>query len=161
MTAQNAVLVYLVDDDPAVRDSLQSLLESVGLRTQSFADTETFLTAYRPDCPGCLLLDVRIPGRNDLSSQQLLRDRGIKTIALTQSGSPVANAADVVISVNLPEGQNIFRASSTRYAFLAAVDILANLVAYADRNRSAKLLRGIKQQLIRHRDGDDRQLLGD
>lgn len=77
MTAQNAVLVYLVDDDPAVRDSLQSLLESVGLRTQSFADTETFLTAYRPDCPGCLLLDVRIPGRNDLSSQQLLRDRGI------------------------------------------------------------------------------------
>lgn len=77
MTAQNTVLVYLVDDDPAVRDSLQNLLESVGLQVRSFADTETFLTAYRPDCPGCLLLDVRIPGRNDLSSQQLLRDRGI------------------------------------------------------------------------------------
>lgn len=45
MTAQNTVLVYLVDDDPAVRDSLQNLLESVGLQVQSFADTETFLTA--------------------------------------------------------------------------------------------------------------------
>jgi len=80
---------------------------------------------------------------------------------LTQNGSPVAAAADVVIAVNLPEGQNIFRASSTRFAFLAVVDIIANLVAYADKARSTRILRGIKEQLIRHRDGDDRQLLGD
>ena len=77
MTGRDAPLVYVVGDDPALRDSLRYLLESVGLRTLAFADTEGFLTAYQPDHPGCLLLDIRIPGRNDLSSQQLLRDRGI------------------------------------------------------------------------------------
>lgn len=77
MTGRDAPLVYVVGDDPALRDSLRYLLESVGLRTLAFADTEVFLTAYQPDHPGCLLLDIRIPGRNDLSSQQLLRDRGI------------------------------------------------------------------------------------
>ena len=56
---------------------------------------------------------------------------------------------------------NIFRPTSTRFAFLAVIDILANLVAYADRPRSARLLRGIKEQLVRHRDEDDRQVLGD
>jgi RNA polymerase sigma factor (sigma-70 family) len=77
VTERDSSLVYVVSDDPALRDSLRCLLESVGLRTLAFADTEGFLTAYRPDHPGCLLLDIRIPGRNDLSSQQLLRDRGI------------------------------------------------------------------------------------
>ena len=77
MTGRDAPLVYVVGDDPALRDSLRYLLESVGLRMLAFADTEGFLTAYQPDHPGCLLLDIRIPGRNDLSSQQLLRDRGI------------------------------------------------------------------------------------
>ena len=56
---------------------------------------------------------------------------------------------------------NIFRPTSTRFAYLAVIDILANLVAYADRPRSARLLRGIKEQLVRHRDEDDRQVLGD
>ncbi|NHF73285.1 MurR/RpiR family transcriptional regulator [Paracoccus sp. 12-3] len=112
---------------------------------------------------GAVVFGSSLTGRNMelVRCFSLLRERGVTTIALTQRGSPVAEAADVVIGVNLPEGQNIFRASSTRYAFLAAVDILANLVAYEDRSRSAKLLRGIKEQLIRHRDGDDRQLLGD
>lgn len=92
----------------------------------------------------------------------LARDQGATTIALTQSGSPVAEAADIVLAVNLPEGENIFRPTSTRYAMLAVVDILANLVAYADRKGSAATLRRIKESLIRHRDdGDDRQLLGD
>ncbi|AWI85608.1 RpiR family transcriptional regulator [Alloyangia pacifica] len=91
----------------------------------------------------------------------LARDQGATTIALTQSGSPVSEAADVVLSVVLPEGENIFRPTSTRYAMLAVVDILANLVAYTNRTESAATLRRIKESLIRHRDGDDRQLLGD
>jgi DNA-binding MurR/RpiR family transcriptional regulator len=66
-----------------------------------------------------------------------------------------------VIGVDLPEGLNIFRPTSTRFAFLAVIDIIATLVAYADRPRSTRLLRGIKEQLVRHRDKDDRQVLGD
>jgi len=74
----------------------------------------------------------------------------------------VGGAADVVIPINLPEGRNIFRATSTRYASLAVVDIIANLVAYQDRAKSTRILRGIKEQLVKQRDGgDDSQILGD
>jgi two-component system response regulator FixJ len=86
MNARDAPLVYVVDDDPALRDSLRCLLESVGLRALGFSDTEAFLAAYQPDHPSCLLLDIRIPGRNNLSSQQLLRDRGIDVPVVVITG---------------------------------------------------------------------------
>ncbi|MCJ8141268.1 MurR/RpiR family transcriptional regulator [Falsirhodobacter halotolerans] len=92
---------------------------------------------------------------------RLLADRGVRTIALTQSGSPVAQAADIVLAVDLPEGQNIFRPTASRFAYLALVDVLASLVALADPGRAQRTLRGIKEQLIRHRDGNDRQPMGD
>lgn len=92
---------------------------------------------------------------------ELLRQRAIPSIVVTRSGSAVASAADVVIAIDLPEGKNIFRPTSTRYAYLAVIDILANLVAYADRDRATKILRGIKEELVRRRDGDNRQALGD
>ena len=86
MTARESSLAYVVDDDPAIRDSLQHLLESVGLRALGFADVETFLTAYQPDRPGCLLLDIRIPGCNNLTSQQLLRERDIDIPVIIVTG---------------------------------------------------------------------------
>jgi len=86
VTARESSLVYVVDDDPAIRDSLQHLLESVGLRALGFADVETFLTAYQPDRPGCLLLDIRIPGCNNLTSQQLLRERDIDIPVIIVTG---------------------------------------------------------------------------
>ncbi len=110
-----------------------------------------------------LVIGSSFSGRNAelVTSFELARAQGATTIALTQSGSPVAQAADLVLAVDLPEGENIFRPTSTRYAMLAVVDILANLVAYADRTATAATLRRIKESLIRHRDGDDSQLLGD
>lgn len=144
-------------------NELQNRLFRLGCRITASNDHGMSLMLAAAAEPDAVVIGSSFTGRNLelVRCFGLLRERGIKTIALTQSNSPVAAAADVVIAVDLPEGQNIFRASSTRYAFLAAVDILANLVAYADRSRSARLLRGIKAQLVRHRDGDDRQLLGD
>ena len=144
-------------------NELQNRLFRLGCRITASNDHGMNLMLSAAAEPDAVVIGSSFTGRNMelVRCFGLLRERGIKTIALTQSNSPVAAAADVVIAVDLPEGQNIFRASSTRYAFLAAVDILANLVAYADRSRSARLLRGIKAQLVRHRDGDDRQLLGD
>ncbi|TWD48629.1 RpiR family transcriptional regulator [Agrobacterium vitis] len=92
---------------------------------------------------------------------ELARENGISTIALTQSDSPVAKAAEVVVGVDLPEGDNIFRPTSTRFAYLAVIDVLASLVAYRNRKLSTVTLRHIKQQLVEHRDGDDRQVMGD
>lgn len=144
-------------------NELQNRLFRLGCRISASNDHGMNLMLSAAAGPGTVVFGSSFTGRNMelVRCFQLLQGRGIPTIAMTQSASPVAQAADIVIPVDLPEGKNIFRASSTRYAFLAVVDVMANLVAYADRPRSARILRGIKEQLILHRDGDDRQLLGD
>lgn len=86
MTIAHAPIVYIVDDDATLRDALQTLLESVGLRTLVFPDTEAFAKTYQPDIPGCLLLEVRIPGRNDLSAHRQLRDQGIDIAVVIITG---------------------------------------------------------------------------
>lgn len=64
--------VFVVDDDAGVRQSLRWLLESVEIRVETFDSAEAFLTAYDPRRPGCLILDVRMPGLSGLSLQQRL-----------------------------------------------------------------------------------------
>ncbi len=79
-------VIYIVDNDPALRDSLQCLLESVGLQARAFTDIDTFLTVYQADQPACLLLDIRASGRGDPSSQQQLRERGIDVPVIIITG---------------------------------------------------------------------------
>lgn len=86
MNQTDAGLVYLVNDDPMLRDALQSLLESVGLRTLACADVDELLAAYQPDTLGCLLLDIRIPGRNNSSVQQRLREHEIDAPVIIITG---------------------------------------------------------------------------
>ncbi len=63
-------IVFVIDDDPAVRDALDSLLRSVELKAQLFGSTQEFLDTERPDAPGCIVLDVRLPGRSGLDFQR-------------------------------------------------------------------------------------------
>jgi FixJ family two-component response regulator len=70
-------VVFVIDDDRSVRDALAGLLRSVGLTVQSFGSTQEFLQSERPDLPGCLVLDVRLPGRSGLDFQRELADQGI------------------------------------------------------------------------------------
>jgi len=64
--------VFVIDDDAAIREALQSLLRSVGLRVTTFASAPEFLTSRRPDAPACLVLDVRLPGLSGLDLQREL-----------------------------------------------------------------------------------------
>jgi DNA-binding MurR/RpiR family transcriptional regulator len=89
------------------------------------------------------------------------REYGIFTIALTQSDSPVSRAAGLALTIDLAEGVDIFRPTSTRIAYLAMTDVLANVTAHKIKNQATATLRRIKQQLVTFRDEDDRQLLGD
>ena len=66
--------VFVVDDDPQVRESLSLLMESVDLDVQTFPSAEAFLDAYRPRQCGCLVLDVRMPGMSGLELQKRLAD---------------------------------------------------------------------------------------
>jgi FixJ family two-component response regulator len=68
--------IFIVDDDRQMRDSLTALLEALGYAVQSFAHASAFLKSYRADQPGCLLLDVRMPGQSGLELyDQLLREK--------------------------------------------------------------------------------------
>ncbi len=66
--------VFIVDDEEAVRDSLQWLLESKGLKVALFDSAETFLASYTPDRAGCLVVDVRMPGMSGLELQEKLAE---------------------------------------------------------------------------------------
>jgi RNA polymerase sigma factor (sigma-70 family) len=70
-------IVFLVDDDEAVRDSLSMSLEMAGLRVEGFASAPAFLDAYDPARPGCLVLDVRMPDMSGLELQEILAARRI------------------------------------------------------------------------------------
>jgi len=68
--------VFVVDDDEAVRESLALLLRSVELAAATFSSAHEFLGSYDPAAPGCLILDVRLPGMSGLELQQRLADDG-------------------------------------------------------------------------------------
>src|SRR5919108_5230336 len=65
-------VVFVVDDDPSIREALSSLLRSVGLGVEPFGSAREFLTGPRPDAPACLVLDVRLPGLSGLDLQREL-----------------------------------------------------------------------------------------
>lgn len=85
--------VFIVDDDDAVRDSIQELVESVGLQAEGYASALAFLNAFQPQCPGCVVLDVRMAEMSGLILQERLNalGSGIPVIVLTGHGDvPIA-----------------------------------------------------------------------
>jgi FixJ family two-component response regulator len=76
--SEEAPVVFVIDDDPSVRDALAGLLRSVGLAVRSFGSTQEFVQSERPDAPGCLVLDVRLPGRSGLDFQRELGELSIQ-----------------------------------------------------------------------------------
>lgn len=69
--------VFVVDDDSAVRDSIGRLLGTAGLRSQMYSSAQKFLECYDPAQPGCIILDVRMPGISGLKLQKLLATKRI------------------------------------------------------------------------------------
>lgn len=77
MTNQNVATVFVIDDDEAMRDSIQGLLKAAGLQSVSFGTAEEFLRDTEPKGPGCLVLDVTLPGVSGLELQRKLADAGV------------------------------------------------------------------------------------
>lgn len=80
------VIIHIVDDDASLRAALESLFRSVGLRARGHASVADFLAAEREDAPGCLVLDVRMPGISGLDFQDRLDELGISLPAILMSG---------------------------------------------------------------------------
>jgi FixJ family two-component response regulator len=91
--------VFIVDDDPAIRQSLGSLLRSVGLEVKALASVPEFLNCPRPDGPTCLVLDVRLPGRSGLDLQRELSAANIQLPVIFITGH-----GDIPMSVQAMKG---------------------------------------------------------
>src|SRR5216683_1846951 len=78
MTPAVVPRVFVIDDDALVREAIQGMLRSVGLRSETFGTPQEFLGSKRSDGPSCLVLDVRLPGVNGLDFQRELADAGIR-----------------------------------------------------------------------------------
>ena len=79
-------VVMVVDDDSGVRNAMRALLKSVGLNAALYASAQEFLGAYDPHQPGCLLLDIRMPGMSGMDLQQELNLRGAVVPVIFMSG---------------------------------------------------------------------------
>lgn len=77
MTSKDTPTVFVIDDDALVRASLEGLLNSADLRSETFETAEEFLRAERPDAPSCLVLDVSLPGISGLDFQRELAHSGV------------------------------------------------------------------------------------
>jgi FixJ family two-component response regulator len=92
--SENKPVVFVIDDSPSVRDALDSLIRSVHLNVQSFGSIEEFLQFKRPDAPGCIVLDVRLPGLSGLDFQREMAKSNIDLPVIFITGH-----GDVLMSV--------------------------------------------------------------
>ena len=79
-------VVFVIDDDENVRDAVADLLHSVGLSVQGFGSAQEFLQADWPDAPGCIVLDVRLPGTSGLEFQRTLTESNVQLPIIFISG---------------------------------------------------------------------------
>ncbi|HKO30822.1 MAG TPA: response regulator transcription factor [Nitrospiraceae bacterium] len=91
--------VFVIDDDESIREALKDLIESVGLHVEAFTSAQQFLQSQRADAPGCLVLDVRLPGLSGLDLQRQLAAANIHTPIIFVTGH-----ADISMTVRAMKG---------------------------------------------------------
>lgn len=130
------MVVYVVDDDASIRDSLSLMLGLAGYATRLFADAESFLVAFEPEWTGCVVADLRLPGLSGLELQAQIRNRGsnLPFVLITAHGDvPAARAAFRAQAVDFIEKP--FDESQLRAAIDAAFALERRRTDDADRRR--------------------------
>ncbi len=145
--------VFLIDDDPGVRDSLTLLLSLKGIRTQPFATAESFIETYRAEWTGCVLTDLRMPGMTGLELQTMLRERQMEVpvVVLTAHGD-VATARAA-----LKNGAFDFLEKPVDDAML--LDVLRNALRVDRERRMAATARSTTDQRLERLTEREREIL--
>jgi FixJ family two-component response regulator len=132
----DSLTVFIVDDDPSVRDSIALMLGLLGFRTAVFADAEGFLSAYQSDWTGCVIADLRLPGQSGLELQAELGARGstLPFVIITAHGDvPSARAAFQAQAIDFLEKP--FDDEQLRAAILTAFSREERRIQRADDSR--------------------------
>jgi FixJ family two-component response regulator len=131
-------LVYVVDDDASVREAIQSLIRSVGLHVEGYASAQEFLSSRRTDLPGCIVLDVRLPGFSGLELQRKLADADIRIPIIFMTGH-----GDIPMSVKaMKAGAVEFLTKPFRDQ-----DLLDAIQQALERDRAGRSERGLTEDL--------------
>ncbi|HVW93039.1 MAG TPA: MurR/RpiR family transcriptional regulator [Devosia sp.] len=141
----------------------ETRLFRLGLRVSASIDHQGQMMRAAAAPRGTVVVGFSMSGRNLELARTLAiaGEYGLARIVLTRPRSPVAEQADIVLGVDVPEEDDILRPSAARYAFLAMVDVVAQAVATRSQAQAINSMRRIKHQFIVNRDGDDTQPLGD
>ena len=136
--------VFIVDDDPSVRDALGLLLGVHDYRLAVFADADSFLRALKPHWHGCLLLDIRMPGMDGLSLQKKLLELGCDLPVVIMTGHGDVDSA-----------REAFRAMAVDFLEkpLDGARLLAAIAAAFERQRQAAAAAASRSQIQRRLDG--------
>src|SRR5438132_11336268 len=149
----NSGTVFLIDDDVGGRDSLALLLSLKGVRTLPFANAESFIETYRPEWPGCVLTDLRMPGMTGLELQAALRGRGIAVpVAVLTAHGHVATARAA-----LKNGAFDFLEKPIDDVML--IGVLRNALRADRERRAAATLRSSADARIERLTGREREIL--
>jgi len=125
-------IVFVIDDDPLVRESMVDLIGSVGLPVQAFASTAEFMASARPDIPACLILDVQLPGLSGLDFQAELKKAGVEIPVVFITGH-----GDIPMSVRAMKA--------------GALEFLTKPL------RGQEIINAVRQALVRHREFREHQ----
>jgi FixJ family two-component response regulator len=159
MMPANSSTVFVIDDDDLVRASIQGLLKSVGLRSETFGAAQEFLRSKRADGPSCLVLDVRLPGVNGLDFQLELADAGIQIPIIFITGH-----GDIPMSVKAMKSGAVefltkpFRDQDLLDAIYQALD--RDRASREDQSKLAGLQKRYKSLTAREREVMDLVVLG-
>ena len=134
--AASAPIVYVVDDEPEVRDALALLMRSVALKSVTFSNAQDFLAAYRGDTlPGCILLDLRMPGMSGLDLFGELRARGSRMPAVIMTGH-----GEVSVAVRAMKA-GVFDFIEKPFKDQALLDLVQQALAQCSQTRDQQLRR--------------------
>jgi FixJ family two-component response regulator len=144
-------IVFVVDDDPSVRDSVRNLLASVGLQVETFGSARDFLSRKRPETPACLVLDVRLPDLGGLEFQRALAESNVHIPIIFITGH-----ADVPMTVRAMKAGAVefltkpFRGQELLGAIQAA--IAKDRVAWSERAQMKELRASYDSLTVREKE---------
>jgi DNA-binding MurR/RpiR family transcriptional regulator len=146
-----------------IANEFENRLFRLGLKITASTDHQAQLMRAAGAPRGTVIVASSFSGNNLPLARALTiaGEYGISRIVMARSGSQVAREADVLLAMDLPEDSDILRPTSSRYAYLAMVDVVAQTIATRIETDAVASMRRIKHQLIVNRDSDDSQALGD